>query len=415
MMTPELLIGKTLEIARCKMVTVSAAPETVLAPRLGTGGGFTDIFLWDTAFSVQWAKYYPQEFCVENSLDNFYRFQSEDGFIGRQYLPDGRNLWGKRYGTAFAPPLLGWAELELDKMGLFPGRLKKVYPHLLRQFEWNFANYRRADGLFFTDMWGSGMDDIPRWDDPADRATPGGMAIGRDIIALDGAEGDKKFASLLKWNEMFHFDWNRQLGWCDTSCQMAFFAWVLAEIATRCGDLAAAEKMRAFHREIADHVNHLCFDEKKHFYFDRLGDRLLSRRHVGAFWALISHVADEEKAAALISELKNPDRFGLPCGVPGVAADDPDFDLEHGYWRGPVWAPTMYMVLRGLREYNEESLARDLAKRFYNAVSSLYESTGTIWENYLPDRSDVPSGNANRDFCGWSALVPISIYREFIG
>ncbi|MCQ2378765.1 MAG: hypothetical protein MJ016_06085, partial [Victivallaceae bacterium] len=150
------------------------------------------------------------------------------------------------------------------------------------------------------------------------------------------------------------------------------------------------------------------------FYFDRLGDRLLSRRHIGAFWALISRVADEERAAALVSELKNPRRFGLPCGVPGIAADDPAFDLEKGYWRGPVWCPTMYMILHGLRKYGEEKFARQLAARFYDAVASLFESTGTIWENYLPTRCDVPGKNANRDFCGWSALAPISIYREFL-
>ncbi|MCQ2377738.1 MAG: hypothetical protein MJ016_00805, partial [Victivallaceae bacterium] len=184
MISPDVLIEKTLEIARRKLV--SECRGNALAPRIGTGGGFTDIFLWDTAFSVQWAKYFPEEFCVENSLDNFYRFQDEDGFIGRQYLPDGRNLWGKRYGTAFAPPLLGWAELELDRTGHSPGRLQKVFPSLVRQFEWNFTHYRRPDGLFFTDMWGSGMDDIPRWDDLSDLAAPGGMKVERDIIALDG-------------------------------------------------------------------------------------------------------------------------------------------------------------------------------------------------------------------------------------
>ena len=38
---------------------------------LPTGGNFTGLFLWDTAFCVQWAKYAMERFPVTDSLDNF--------------------------------------------------------------------------------------------------------------------------------------------------------------------------------------------------------------------------------------------------------------------------------------------------------------------------------------------------------
>ena len=49
--------------------------------RLGTGGQFDNFFLWDTAFTVIWARYLTEELPVTSSLDNLYRVQAEDGFI----------------------------------------------------------------------------------------------------------------------------------------------------------------------------------------------------------------------------------------------------------------------------------------------------------------------------------------------
>jgi neutral trehalase len=72
------------------------------------------------------------------------------------------------------------------------------------------------------------------------------------------------------------------------------------------------------------------------------------------------------------------------------------------------------MVLNGLRDYGEEKLARKIAEKYHFAISRLYESTGTIWENIPPDQCEKPSPRAGRDFCGWSALGPISVWREFL-
>jgi len=71
------------------------------------------------------------------------------------------------------------------------------------------------------------------------------------------------------------------------------------------------------------------------------------------------------------------------------------------------------MILRGLQKCGQQRTAVQLAKQYYWAVSEVYKKTGTFWENYAPDMVD--KGNQSRpDFCGWTAIVPISIYREFL-
>jgi hypothetical protein len=46
-------------------------------------------------------------------------------------------------------------------------------------------------------------------------------------------------------------------------------------------------------------------------------------------------------------------------------------------------------------------------------VAQVFETTGTFWENYSPD-SLAPGRVARPDFCGWTALAPIAVLREFV-
>ena len=103
--TPNPFYEAALAIARRKL-SRDANPQLLRSPRLGTGGDFVNIFLWDTAFSVQWAKFHADEFPVADSLDNFYALQSPDGFISRESCPDGTSRWAPECPSAFAPPLL---------------------------------------------------------------------------------------------------------------------------------------------------------------------------------------------------------------------------------------------------------------------------------------------------------------------
>lgn len=400
-----------LKIAHRKLF-YDAVPSKLKSPRLGTGGEFSDIFLWDTVFSAHWAKYHAGEFPLTDSLDNFYCCQDSDGFISRQINPEGHSKWNKRHPVSFAPPLLSWIELELHQTGLYPERLKKVYPALTRFHRFN-RRWKRQDGLYFSDMWGCGMDDIPRWN-PEDKphAVSGSLLLHRSDILTPGEQGDRLYAYMNN-HKVLNFNWNSQLAWIDTSAQVAFDCANLAEMADVLGIIDDAREFRLEHDELAERINELLYDEQNGFYCDRLESGLVNHLHVGGFWTLLGGVATRERAARLCEHLINPHTFGLPCGIPGISCGDPCFDVNK-YWCGPVWCPTEYMVLCGLRKYGENALAHDLAVRFYQAVRNIWRETDTIWENYSPLQSDSPSKSAARDFCGWSVLAPVTIFREFV-
>jgi neutral trehalase len=131
------------------------------------------------------------------------------------------------------------------------------------------------------------------------------------------------------------------------------------------------------------------------------------------YWALLGQVVPEDRMAKFISHLKDPNEFYRQTPLPALSAADPDYVGWGDYWLGGVWAPTVYMVLKGLTKVGEDELARELAAKVYENVAIVFEATGTFWENYAPDLISYGMP-AKRDFCGWTALIPISVYKEYI-
>ena len=381
--------------------------EKVLTPRLGTGGDFDGIFLWDTAFTAMWAKYAIKELHVERSLDNLYRLQDADGFICRQYTVDGEPVWPKHHPISFAPPVLTWAELDLYSLTGDKGRLYRVYPYLKKHHYFCMNYFSRKDGLFIGDPWGSGMDNLPRW--------PREFTGSNDCMILRKKE---IHPSVLNW---FHEKvdkspgsmWNEQARYIDMSAQMAFNADCLSKMATL---LEAPTDARLFSREhaaIGDVINEYCWNDKHQFYFDLGNGVQVQRLHIGAYWTLLAGIVPKDRLEGLLSHLADPNKFARPVPVPSLAYDDPDYRPDGGYWLGSSWPPTTYMVLRGLRAAGAEDLALDMAVKYHRAVRTVFDNTGTFWEN-LAAETPVPGSPAMRDFCGWSGLGAVAIEREFI-
>lgn len=381
--------------------------------RISTGAGFPGAFLWDTAFAAVWAARLPAgSFPAAESLDYLYGHASKEGFISREFSADGTPVWSDAHPVAFAPPLLSWAERELYEHGHTDReRIRRVLPSLVRHHDFCASRFRRDDGLYFGDMLGCGMDDLPRG--PVGRSyadcAKGGIAFTKDMIApASQAMWD---AGWFRKNLDTHA-WNRQAGWIDMSSQMALDARTIAFLARETGDAKTAERFEDEWHRIADAVNRLCWDERTGFYYDRGPDGLILRRHAGAFWTLLAGIATGERAKRLAEAAMDEKAFARPCGLPSLPADDPDYDPENGYWTGPVWPPTTYVAIRGLLAQGFRTEADRLARRWYNACAALWVKTGTCWENISPDQCEAQKARAKRDFCGWAALAPIALPQD---
>jgi glycogen debranching enzyme len=325
-------------------------------------------FQWDSCFMVLFANYAEPSFHAIGSLDNFYTKQHPDGFIMREITrATGQDFHFGSPDDFANPPLFSWVEWQSYLMTGDRSRFRDVLPALVKHYRWLQENRRREDGFYWNTGLGSGLDDLRR-----------------------GPAAD----------------------WLDTTSQQAQNAYYIAMIADSIGERATAEYFRAENRRLADMVNRRMWDEETGFYYDLRADGTPTRvKTVLGFWPLLARIASPEQAARLARRLSDEREFWRPDVVPALAADQDGYTPDGQYWNGAVWAPTDYMAVKGLQAYGYEDLASRVTARYLANMTQVLETTGTIWENYAPEK---PVGHGVRDMVGWSGVGPIALLIENI-
>ncbi|WP_246228132.1 MGH1-like glycoside hydrolase domain-containing protein [Propioniciclava coleopterorum] len=397
------------------------------APQPGSGfvspfldSAFNDnVFWWDSCFITMFARLlhpYVPGIC---SLDNFYARQFDDGEICREInattgrdLPWWTNLDGgplySFYDRAYGYRSLTSAAPDLDLATCRRpdlGRVPAAPPHLTLD-ALNHPVAAWAEWLSFTQTG-----DLDR----LERVLP---ALAAYHAALEEHLGHAEGLYVSDWASMDNSPRNARLGFgVDTACEMVLDARHLLQIAAalraagRRADLDdAALGRRAEATDAA--INALMWDPERAFYVDLDADRVrIEVRTIAGFWPLIAGVARGERADALVAALLDPAAFGRLNPVPSVAADEPGYVPEGGYWRGGTWSPTNQMVIAGLAAVGRHDLARELATRHLDAVCRVHADTGTIYEYSSPDLLSA-GANDHPAFVGWSGMAPIGFLIE---
>ena len=104
----------------------------------------------------------------------------------------------------------------------------------------------------------------------------------------------------------------------------------------------------------------------------RISTSLLTRIPI-----LLGLQLDPSVRAKIKVDLGQEGVFLTPNGVASEALTSSRYE-PNGYWRGPVWAPSTYLIVEGLKASGELVLARCIADRFCTMVSR----RATFAENY---------------------------------
>lgn len=141
-----------------------------------------------------------------------------------------------------------------------------------------------------------------------------------------------------------------------------------------------------------------------------------------SYWALVAEVASPDQARKMLSEITNDRTLGGKVPLISLSKSDANYEKNGKYWRGALWLQTAYAALKGIENYGYHKEAHDAAHKILNHMLKTYieYEPHTIWECYSPEAPEPSVGtNGERvrlDFCGWSALGPISMYIEhFLG
>ncbi len=361
-----------------------------------------NLFMWDSAFVTCFGVYGRRAFNFQQTLDNFYRKQHTDGFICREISEaDGQDCFHRFDPSSTGPNVLAWTEWNhYIKTGDYR-RLEMVFPCLVAYHQW-LRGYRTwQDGSYWSTGWGSGMDNLPR------------------VKKTD------------------HVNWaNGQMTWVDATLQAILSGRVLLRIATLLKRESDVQDLLEEVEHLMDYSNRYLWNERLDFYCDRFADGELSAvKHIGAFWALLAGCTPETHIPKLIAHLQNPVEFNRTHRIPALSADDPDYSGTGDYWCGGVWAPTNYMVLKGLEANGQSELAHEIAKNHLENVVKVFESEDTrwegseqfrqyfhladiqfddkhtLWENYSPDVIR-PGSHSKPGYVGWTGLPPIAVLLE---
>lgn len=341
------------------------------------------IFMWDTCFILMFARYGSRAFSFLRTLDNFYSKQHKDGFICREI---GKHLGDDKFQrfdpTSTGPELMPWIEWEYYLNLGDKDRLDRVFPVLVAFHQW-MQDYRTwPDGTYWSSGWASGMDNQPR--------------MGHNLPG---------------YIETFYHD---HMVWLDACLQGVLAAGILVQMAKELGRENDVPDMKQEIDDLTRVINTKLWDKKNKFYYDLYKDGKLSDcKSIAAFWALIAGAVPRSRLKQFTAHLENPNEFKRAHRIPTLSADDPQYDPNGGYWKGSVWPPTNYMVLRGLTRVGQTNLAYEIGRNHHNAVVKTFEDTGTVFENYAPDH--ITKGNvAARDFVGWGGLPPIAVFFEYV-
>lgn len=90
----------------------------------------------------------------------------------------------------------------------------------------------------------------------------------------------------------------------------------------------------------------------------------------------------------LIAALKQNNRFHTEFGLASESVASDLYESD-GYWRGPVWAPVVSLIVESLRELGEQAFADEIANRFCKTVarSGMAENFDALTGEGLRDRA----------------------------
>jgi len=320
----------------------------------------SSVWSWDHCFNALAIA----EVDLKRGIDQFlapFELQSETGVLPDLWNPNSEIVWG-----VTKPPIHGWCFGKLmDKYDIADEILKKVYCHLEKWTNW-WMEYRDSDG-----------DDIPEY--------PQGCDSG--------------------WDNSTLFDIGFFLESPDLSAYLVLQMKTLARVAQK---IDYTEKAHRWEEQAQKLLERLY----EHSWVKDRFVAKLSRTHkyeekptsLQAIMPIVlGDLLDKDKFDRLVEILMTD--FLTENGPATEALNSPLYESD-GYWRGPIWAPSTYLLVDGLKGGGRKDLAKRIAKSFCDMVQ--YKAKGN-YENF-----DAVTGKGLRaPGYTWTASVYMLLVWEY--
>ena len=393
-------------------------------PYVVPGGRFTEIYYWDSYFTMLGLEQSGRRDLALDMVRNFASLVDRYG-----HVPNGNRTY---YLSRSQPPFFAaMVDLVASRAADADAVRAEYLPALSREYAFWMdgadglapgSAHRRvvrlSDGTLLNRYWDDR--DVPREESyredvaTAAAATRPPPEVYRDLRAA--AESGWDFSS--RWladGRTLATIRTTDLVPVDLNSIMVQLETVLADAHAAAGadEQAMAFETRAERRKAA--VRRHLWDEERGVFADYLWreDRRSSALTAATLAPLFFGLATEPQARRVAAAVRA--RLLWPGGlVTSTVASGQQWDAPNG------WAPLQWLAVEGLNRYGETALAETIAERWMTKVITAYRATGKLVEKYNVADSLVEAGGGEyptQDGFGWTNGVlrrMLALYPDIV-
>ena len=303
--------------------------------------------------------YSNRHFPVTQQLDYFYQRQEPDGAIRSEYeLNSSQPVMVRKNAYGVGAPLFPWAEYNIYHRLDGKKRLRELVPVLERYYNWLSSNLQDTNGLYMTPVSLTDMKNRPS------------VRVKYPV---------------------------------DFNMQMALFCFYMGKIGSILNEKDLCFRYRKHYFALKSRINSTMWDEQSGFYYDLdVKKQLLICKSIAAYWSLLAGIPNERRAELLIKKLEDPQCFGTENPFPTIATNEHGFSPQGDGYRGSVFTPYTFMVIKGLEHYSRFTEARRYALAHIYAIIETIQAEGEplrgMCEAYKPNRHEPARWDSHKQF-----------------
>lgn len=377
-------------------------------PYIVPGGRFREIYYWDSYFTMLGLQESGENQLIEDMVDNF------DYLIGKYgFIPNGNRSY---YLSRSQPPFFS---LMVELLAGIKGddvyqahlpALRAEYAYWMDETAETKHVVTMPDGSLLNRYYD--QRDIPRQEswrediEVAKKSQQAPDAIYRQLRSA--AESGWDFSS--RWfadGKSLATIRTTELVPVDLNCLLYHLETTIAKASRLAGDENAAKdfQMKAASRKEA--IERYCWSEKDQWYvdYDLAANKQSGELTLAGVTPLFFQLARDDRAEVMAKTIRK--KFLRPGGVVTTLQNTgQQWDAPNG------WAPLQWMTIQGLRNYTQNNLARDIAKRWIALNVKVYRATGRLMEKYdVIDLTRESGGGEypSQDGFGWTNGVLLKL------
>jgi alpha,alpha-trehalase len=381
------------------------------------GGRFGEVYYWDSYFTMLGLRQHARFELIDNMVNNFAHLIEKIGFI-----PNGnRTYYTGRSQPPFFSVMVKMVTGYRGKQPLLNNLpvLQKEYAYWMKGSEQlNRRNIVVNHVVLMSD--GSVLN---RYWDAYD--TPRPESYREDVELAHGCSNEQEMYRHLRagaesgWDYSCRWfaDVNRfetihttEIVPVDLNCLMYHLELMIAEGLELNNEIIPAQKMRDAAAKRKSAIQQYCWNGALQFYtdYDFIKAEPKTVKSLAASFALYFEIATKEQADAVATSLQH--EFLKDGGlVTTLHTTGQQWDAPNG------WAPLQWMSYIGLRKYNYDALAAEIARRWVKLNIDVFTKTGKLMEKYNVVDTHLEAGGGEyegQDGFGWTNGVLLALMKK---